>query len=584
MARAAIESQAAPAAQGPLESHVQDVAVLLLVGCAGAALTNPGVLAGAVVAAGWRWLYRPSIGQRIAAALIVAAPLLALHSFIVWAWPWRRWLAQAIPAQFVPPVSGYMTGRAVYTEALAGPLWLEAAVLAMALRSRRVDAQVRRDHRLDRRRWRAISGSQRAMFASPEPQRSGSPGHPPGAVRIGVDAEANRPLDLELPADLAQHVFLPGATGSGKTTTVTRLADGALADGYGLVIVDAKAGGLGDAARKLAERYGLPFYLVDPDDPASLGYNPCRGDGPEVANKIVGAFSFGPTAEIYKNIAMEAVPVVVRGLQAIGEPVTLEALRSAFGTRGMALIAERIQGDDRLRDRLLELGGQDTNRTGAGGRGGLRYRLGALVEGKFGELFRATHGLDWDEALAQPAVTYIALSALASSEDVELFGRVIAQDLKQVCARRLRQIADGNDPVPVLAVWDEFAALREAEQLVDLLLQARQALMPTVISTQFLPETPTLRKACLGAGLLLVHRVEAEDAEVIAAQFGTRPATDVTHQIDYETGFSEKGSIRRVDKYNVHPNELRTFEVGQLAYKSVPQKRYAIIRVYPDTD
>jgi hypothetical protein len=203
------------------------------------------------------------------------------------------------------------------------------------------------------------------------------------------------------------------------------------------------------------------------------------------------------------------------------------------------------------------------------------------MQGKFRPLFDAKKALDWDAQLAKPCVVYVSLSALASSEDVELFGRVIAQDMKQVCARRLRQIAAGHEVVPVLSVWDEFAALREAEQLVDLLLQAREALMPTIISTQFVPEVPALRKSCLSAGLLLVHRIEAEDAETIAAQFGTRPSTDVTHQIDYGTGYSEKGSIRKVDKYNVHPNEIRTFEVGQLAYKSVPRRKHSVVRVYP---
>jgi hypothetical protein len=262
--------------------------------------------------------------------------------------------------------------------------------------------------------------------------------------------------------------------------------------------------------------------------------------------------------------------------------VTLQALYDAFGPRGMANIAEDINNDDRIHERLLDLDNGD--KTSTGGRAGLQRRLGALLEGKFGDLFRAKRTLDWDKALAQPSVTYIALSALASSEDVELMGRVVAQDLKQVCARRLRQLSSGNPPTPVLAIFDEFAALNEADQLVDLLLQARQALMPVVVSTQYLPETVPLRKACLGAGLLIVHRVEAEDSELIAAQFGTRRGTDVTHQVDYSTGFSEKGSIRRVDKYNVNPNEFRSFTAGQAALKSVAKERYTIVRVYLETD
>lgn len=586
MARVAIESQAAPAAPGPIENRVQDLAAMLTVALGCVALLDPGVLLGATVTSGWFWLYRPQTARRLACALLLVIPLLVLHAFVIWGWPWREWLAHLLPMQ-VAPVDGAIALRSLYIEALAGPLWFEGAVFAARLKSRRVGAQVRRDHRLDKQRWRAISGRRRLMFSTSNPQTSRSDSglaHPPGRIRLGIDAETGGALDLDLPGDLAAHVFLPGASGSGKTTTVARLADGALANGYGVVIIDCKAGGLGNTARALAARYGVPFHLVDPDDPDSLGYNPCTGDPSSVANKLIGAFTYSPAAEIYKNIGMETVPVIVRGLQAANRPVTLQALYDAFGIRGMERIAHQLSDDDRTRERLLELGGQpsERDRTTASGLTGLQHRLGALLEGKFGDLFRSTPTLDWVRALAEPSVTYIALSALASSEDVELMGRVLAQDLKQVCARRLRQIAGGAELPPILAVFDEFAALNEADQLADLLLQARQALMPTVISTQFLPETTALRKACLGAGLLIVHRVEAEDAEAIAAQFGTRRATDVTHQVDYATGFSEKGSVTRVDKYNVHPNELRNFQTGQVAVKSVPKQRYTIARTYYD--
>jgi hypothetical protein len=266
MARVAIQSQAAPAAQGPIENLVQDLAVMLMVTLGCLALFNPGVLLGAVVAGGWLWLHRPPTARRLVCALLLVVPLLALHPFLIWGWPWREWLAHLLPMQ-VSSVDGSLALRSLYTEALAGPLWFEGAVLAAQLRSRRVDAQVRRDHRLDKQRWRAISGQRQLMLPNPQTSRSdSSPAHPPGRIRLGVDAETNGPLDVELPADLAAHVFLPGASGSGKTTTVARLADGALANGYGVVIIDAKAGGLGQTARALAARYGVSFHLVDPDD------------------------------------------------------------------------------------------------------------------------------------------------------------------------------------------------------------------------------------------------------------------------------------------------------------------------------
>lgn len=581
MARLAIESQAAPAVQGPTEHQVQELAAMLAVALGCVALLNPGVLLGAAVFGGWCWFERPARVGRFACAALLVAPLLALHSFLIWGWPWRDLLSHLLSQAQVSAVDGRLAVRSFYAEVMGGPVWFEGAVLAARLKSRSVPAQVRRDHRLDRRRWRAISGRRQPMLPSQQSSRlDSSLAHPPGCVRLGVDAETNRPLDLNLPADLAAHVFLPGASNSGKTTTLARIVDGALANGYSVVTIDAKAGGLGSVARRLATRYAVPFNLVDPDAPDSLGYNPCTGDAASIANKLVGAFTYGPDAEIYENIAMEAVPVVVRGLQAAGEPVTLESLYAALGVRGLANIAHKLPSDDRIRNRLLDLDSGD--KIGSSGRAGMQKRLGALLEGKFGDLLRLQPALEWDRAFAQQSLTHVALSTLGSNKDVELMARVVAQDLKQIAARRLRQLDHGDDLVPVLAIFDEFAALREAEQLSDLLLQAREALMPTVISTQYIPVTVSLRKACLGAGLLIVHRIEAEDADVIASQFGTRRATEVTHQVDYGTGFSEKGSIRRVERFNVHPNELRNLQTGQAAIKSVPKQRYTIVQVYRD--
>ena len=588
MARIAIESQAAPAVQGPLETQLQELVILAMVLGVGVALADPGILLGAGIAGLWHWHHQPSKGRRILRTVILAVPLVALHSSIAWAWPWRDWLAST-QAFKVAPVGGSVALRSLAIEALAGPIWLEGAFIIVHLRRRTIHAQIRRDHRLDKQRWHAISGSGgRSLLTSAfDPKLSrvdSSKMHPRGHIRIGVDLETDAPLDLELPGDLAAHIFLPGASGSGKTNTVARLADGILANEYSLVFIDCKAGTLGGVARTLADRYHAPFYLVDPDDPRSLGYNPCSGDAPAVANKLVGTFTFGPSAEIYKNIAIEAVSVAVRGLQAAGEPVTLESLYTAFGPRGLALIARKITSDDRLRSRLLDLEAHNNDRVGAAGRAGLQRRLGSLLEGKFGGLFRDDTALDWDNAVTERSVTYVALSALASSEDVDLMGRVIVQDLKQLCARRLRQLAAGARLRPLVVIIDEFAALGEPEQLLDLMRQAREALVSIALSTQHMPETYPLQAACLGAGLIVAHRVAAPDAEMIAAQFGTRPATDITHQIDYASGFSDKGSVKRVDKFHVHPNELREFVPGQAALKSVVKHRYTIISVYRDSD
>ncbi len=291
----------------------------------------------------------------------------------------------------------------------------------------------------------------------------------------------------------------------------------------------------------------------------------------------MGAFSFGPEAEIYKNIAMEVVPVIARGIQQSGERVTLDALYRVLGQGGLLRLARDLP-DGPTRDRLLQLD-EDAGRIGAAGNVGLQRRLGALMEGKFGPLFAQQPALDWAAVTQSPSVTYIALSATAAGEDVELFGRVITQDLKQLCSRRLRAEAPLT---PVVVMYDEFAALREAQQIVDLLLQARQAKMPVVVATQYLPEEIPIRIPVLQSGVVIAHRLAHDDAEQVANELGTRKVPFSTSQIDYDTGLSEKGSVRMVDEFNIHPNILRTLPLGSAAVYVRRSERRAVVRIQKD--
>ena len=403
--------------------------------------------------------------------------------------------------------------------------------------------------------------------------------HPHGVIRLGgVRDSPKAAIDLTTD-ELAQHVFLPGASGSGKTTTLARITDGILSLGYGAIIVDCKGGGLRSMARDLANKHSMEFYLVDPSSKESIGYNPCQGDGADVANKLIGAFTYGAEGEVYKSIAMHYVPILVRGLQIANRPINLKELSGVCEQFSMAQLAREVgKTDQGLKDELDGL----SKETGVAKSGftTLQHRFGALLEGRFGDIFKNPDALNWDKATKAPSVTYIGLPATAASEDVELMGRVLAQDLKQLCHRRLQALEDGVSITPILASFDEFAALREATQITDLLLQARQAKMPCVISTQYLPEATPIKKAALQAGLLLVHRLEAKDAEDMAAQFGTRPRPKVTHQIDWETGTTEKGSVREVEEYVIHPNILRKLPVGVLAMRSVTTDRQELVSVF----
>jgi hypothetical protein len=219
---------------------------------------------------------------------------------------------------------------------------------------------------------------------------------------------------------------------------------------------------------------------------------------------------------------------------------------------------------------------------------GLAGRLGALRHGAFGPwLVPSTHTLDLTTSLDEPSVTYFGLPATGASEDVALLGRVVIQDLKQLCYRVLRP-STGVDsarrsPRRGLIVVDEFATLREAEQIADLLLQAREAHLAMVVSSQFVPRTPGLRHSVLGAGVLVVHQLgSAEDTDLIARTLGTRMGIEIARQVQLTPSMSLRRLVRPAATYLISPDDLRRLEVGQ-AVVSVRQarQRLAVVQIEP---
>jgi hypothetical protein len=562
-----------PSVPRPVQIHNADHAnALSLLACTAVLSgTMPAALVGAgIVSAMWR-VTRPDIVTKWVIAGLGAAAIVALQSSLAIAWPLRL-----LGGLWLPSWSQGLTQHAITqslpVELLAGPALLIVLQAGLTSWRRTVHGQEwSRYKEMDRRR-KALD----RKWDGPEGRVNSPPSSTSEGLVLGTDTRSKRPFVIG-PAELAQHVFIPGGSGSGKTTTLVRLADGALSVGYGLVIVDCKGSSLGGAARDLASRHGLPFTLVDPHDRKTAGYDPCSGEPAAVANKLIGAFTFSGEAEIYKQVAMEVIPVICRALKASHTPITLDAIYESLNRGGLSRLG-RKDGAEEYRTRLEDL--EESGGVGAAGYAGLQRRLGALMEGTFHEIFRKRPAINWKRQLGSPHVTYLSLSATAASEDVELFGRVITQDLKQVCDSRMRALKKGEDVTPVLIIYDEFAALREATQIVDLLLQAREAKAPLVIATQIVPDDPAIRKPIMSAGVLIVHRLEAEDAEPIAAQFGTRSSTELTAQMDFETGTSQKGSVRIVEQYNVHPNELKELPVGMAAVYVRPSMRRAFVAVH----
>ena len=377
--------------------------------------------------------------------------------------------------------------------------------------------------------------------------------------------------------ELERHATLIGTTGSGKTTTLARLMDAAMTAGWSVLVVDAKGGRLASVCQALGALHGLPARVWLPGHPDSWTYDLCAGEPTAIGNRLVGAFDHGREGQVYRNLSQALVPLAVRSLVDSGLPCTLDSLRYSLDQAHLAGLARRIP-DVELKAELVAMLEDALHRKALSG---LVGRFRSLRYGVFGpSLLPSERTLDLAQCLHTPGVSYLGLPATAASEDVALVGRVLIQHLKQVAYAGLWS----NQPHPGLIVFDEFASLGEAVQLIDLLLQAREARLAVVVSTQQLPREPVLRKALLGAGALIVSQVGApEDAETMARALGIRSGTEIVRQIQLgPAGPIARRLLRSRESFLVSPDELARLPIGQVAISiRFDQQRIALVQVDP---
>jgi len=539
-----------------------------------ACVCAPGLVLGTVVAARiWRQRQTPP-STRWGWSVVTALLFLYIAPMVTWRWP----------GQLLNGASfGSVIGCTI-VEVLAGPLALQVFTWLLTPFASPADPE----HAAPTEAPAATSAAEHAHEGTPP----SPPRDPRPLLRLGADA-VERIVDIDMRNEAS--VFVVGLPGTGKTTTLIRLIAESLRSGWCVIAVDLKgSGSMNRAIHTVADRAAAPLYTVDRSDPHTYGYNTCSGDPAQVANKLVGSFDFTGVANVYQQVALDAVSKVAAAVQARDQGVTLGAIVAALQTDEMMKLGREAAAATKpvLKDspayvdyvaQMTALSkATEKTRVLQEGLVGIQKRLASLDGGTFGTLLRHAPALEWETILAVPSLSYISLPTLASPADVELLGRVIIQDVKQLADRRLR--AAGSYPRCLLII-DEFGALNEPTQIIDLILQGREADITTVASTQFLPKTPALLHALLGAGVVLAHRVASPDAEVLASQFGTVSRVDVTSSVDYQTGEVTRGTVRRGQTYAITPDQFRNLSPGHVALRvarEVPALRHRIVRISPE--
>lgn len=406
------------------------------------------------------------------------------------------------------------------------------------------------------------------------------------SVRLGSDP-AGRPVRLS-DRQLSAHALILGASGAGKSTTLLTILTDHVRRGRPVVAIDLKgspafAGSLAGAAASA----GRPFRLWTPDGPTH--WNPLRhGNATELKDKLISTERF--TEPHYQRAAERYVQAALQVLIAShpGRPPSLEEVVELMNPPRLAGALRRVPPPlaARVQDYVAALTPDQLSAVR-----GLGTRLALISESHTGAFLEPAAGqaaeVDLRSALAGREVVLFSLNSSTYGKLAAQVGTLAVQDLIAAVGDRLAQ-ADGER---ALIGIDEFSALG-ADNVIALLARGREAGVSVLLATQELADLDRaargLRDQVLGnTAVKIAHRQDVPtSAQTVAQMIGTETSWEHTYQTSgggllarHDTG---RGTRRQVERYVVHPNEIKSLPTGHaVVLTKLPVARARTVRVEP---
>ena len=217
------------------------------------------------------------------------------------------------------------------------------------------------------------------------------------------------------------------------------------------------------------------------------------------------------------------------------------------------------------------LGDLDASKT-EGDVGDVRDRVAVIVDTAAGRALDAT-GFQLEQAIRAGDIVCFSLDAAGAPQTARTIGTLAVQDL---CATFGRLARDGWGKTHMcLTILDEFSALG-TPRVADLYARARSAGGAVLLATQDLDADLESVSPQFAASVrtnanvwLVLRQTRGEAADAIARDIGSRLAWKETVQVedDWDAlggmhAASGVESLREVDKFILHPNDIKNLPQG----------------------
>ncbi len=350
--------------------------------------------------------------------------------------------------------------------------------------------------------------------------------------------------------DINQVLLVLGTTGSGKTITLRRFYQRAIAKGYPLIIIDGKPDEDNiEWLMKLAGAHGRKFFGFNCGN--YLAYDALANGGyTELKDKII-SLKDEWSSDHYRSIAEDYLQATFEVLLRSGRELDLKVVVECLNYPDLVMMARAIN-DPRLMKRVASLERYDKSDIT-----GLQAHLNILIHSELGKYFEKNEStFTLPDVIRENGVVYFALPALRFPSFSKVLGKLVINDLKAVVDRY------SGGKKRIFTVFDEFSVFA-GEQVLNLVNMGRGKGVHAIFGTQGLADLERVdvmfKSQVLNCvNTLICHRLnDQESAESVANWVGTRDAFTVTAQINVKEGDAAMGSVRRNKEFIVHTDEIK---------------------------
>lgn len=411
-------------------------------------------------------------------------------------------------------------------------------------------------------------------------------------IPIGIDAYTAQSVAI-FADELRMHGIVVGPTGVGKTQAMERVAYGFTAAPAArglrlpLVVVDMKADpGLRDYFQAIAAQSGRRCHVITTKASTSTSrYNPAgRLDGDELADAVYEVtFADDDLANLhYATLSRRLLQVAAH---ALADLAATRARKSGAGRAWEVSLPDLVDlmSLDDLRANSPQFSPENAARVlryladvEANGNekdvGDVRDRLAIITDTAAGQVL-AAGGITLEDAIRAGDIVCFSLDAAGAPETARTIGRLAIQDLIATFARLAATGWGADRMCPILL--DEFAALA-TPRVGDLYARARSAGGAVILATQDLDGDLDAVSPSFAATVrtnaniwLILRQTRAEVAEGIASDIGSTAAWKETVQVQDDWDLlggmhaaSGVGSLREVEEFILHPNDLKSLPQG----------------------